>query len=328
MVRHTLSIALTLLASSLSPMVFATAFTQFMEADGWRADTSVFACQLTHTVPFYGEAVFVTRAGENSNFYLSPDSSRFKTGRAALIARAPVWLEQAKVVNLGEVTVNQGSRPVSLEAGPTERMLVELYNGRELAFTREPWYGDETATEVAITTVGFRAVYKRYLECLAGLLPANFDQIRRTSVYFGSNQYENFHRSELQKLDNIVAYIKADPSIKEFYIDGHTDSVGTREDNMALAQNRAEEVKRYLVEKGIPESAITSRWHGERYPIARNDTVANRAKNRRVTIRLERVKAPPSPKSTAEGAKPVQDSAAKKSSDSKGDVENKNDKQA
>lgn len=282
------------LALSALPSVQASTYTQFLDAGGWKAKSSVFTCELIQDVPYYGDAVFATRAGESSQFYLKAEASRLKTGQASLVARTPVWLEHEKKIDLGFVSVKQGLKPVVLKSAPTERMLAELYNGHELVFTRKPWYGAEESSQVAITTVGFREAYDRYLGCLAGLLPVNFDQIKRTAVYFGSNQFEDIGSSQLSKLDNIVAYVKADPSVKEFYIDGHTDSVGSREENLALAQKRAEEVTRYLVNKGVPKSAIISRWHGERYPVSPNDSVNNRAKNRRVTIRLERVTPPPS----------------------------------
>jgi len=267
----------------------ATVYSNFLDDGGWQAKSSVFACSMVHSVPFYGDAVFETRAGEASRFYLLGDVSRFRQGGAALVARSPVWAEQPKVVQLGDVEVKQRRRAVELAEKDTERMLAELYDGLELVFTRDPWYGGESASQIAITTVGFRAAYERYLGCLAGLLPANFDQIKRTSVYFGSSKFEDILPSELRKLDNIVAYVKADPSVREFFIDGHTDSVGTRDNNLQLAEKRAEEVTRYLVNKGVPKESITSRWHGERYPVASNETVEGRAKNRRVTIRLERL---------------------------------------
>ena len=283
---------LVLLACCWAPFVGATTYSQFIDNGGWRADSSALECALLHEVPFYGRAVFKTRAGEHSQFMLNSDSSRLKTGQAALVARSPVWAEQRRKLDLGSVAVVQGLQPIHLESMHTERMLAELFNGLEVVFTRKPWYGAEESANVAITTVGFRAAYRQYLACLDGLLPVNFDQIKRTSVYFGSNQYEDISPRELQKLDNIALYVKADPSVKEFFIDGHTDSVGTREDNLILAQNRAEEIKRYLVNKGVAETAITSRWHGERYPVATNDTVIGRAKNRRVTIRIERMSLP------------------------------------
>ncbi|MNP57482.1 flagellar motor protein MotD [compost metagenome] len=45
----------------------------------------------------------------------------------------------------------------------------------------------------------------------------------------------------------------------------------------------------YLKAHGVPEEQITVRFHGERYPLARNNTAANRARNRRVNIQLDRV---------------------------------------
>lgn len=272
--------------------VHATPFSQNFDAEGWRAELSVFACEMRHQVPYYGEAVFKTRAGEASGFHLRADSSRLATGQALLIAQTPAWLEQQRQVNLGYISVTQGLTPVQLSSGPTERMLSELLHGLELTITRRPWYGAEESARLAITPVGFRAVYEQYQKCLAGLLPVNFDQIKRTAVYFGSAQFEDLAPSELKKLDNIALYVKADPHIKEFFIDGHTDNVGTRADNLALAQKRAEEVVRYLVSQGVQEGRITTRWHGQRYPVASNETVAGRAQNRRVTIRLERDEAP------------------------------------
>lgn len=283
---------LVLMACCWAPVVNATSFSQFIDPGGWQANSSVLECSLIHQVPYYGRAVFKTRAGENSQFLLDSDSSRLKTGQASLVARSPVWVEQPHAIDLGYVPVKQGLQPIKLASTHTERMLSELFNGFEVVFTRRPWYGAEESTQVAITTVGFRAAYRQYLDCLDGLLPVNFDQIKRTAVYFGSNQYEDIAARELQKLDHIALYVKADPSVKEFFIDGHTDSVGTREDNLTLAKNRAEEIKRYLVNKGVPADAITSRWHGERYPVARNDSVQGRAQNRRVTIRIERVEVP------------------------------------
>lgn len=273
--------------------VQASIYSNHLDNGGWQAQVSVFECALVHSVPFFGDAVFATRAGENSHFTLTADTVRFAAGKALVAAQSPIWAEQTRYQELGLVAVKETANSVQLPSPFTERMLAELYDGQELWFSGSPWYQAESASRLAITTVGFRPAYEIYLDCLASLLPVNFDQIKRTAVYFGSNQYEDIRPSELKKLDNIVTYIKADTTVKEFFIDGHTDSVGSREDNLQLAERRAQEIAHYLINKGVPESAIVSRWHGERYPVTSNETVQGRAKNRRVTIRLERVVAPP-----------------------------------
>ena len=48
-------------------------------------------------------------------------------------------------------------------------------------------------------------------------------------------------------------------------------------------------VMEFFKANGVQESQITMRFHGERYPVAPNNSAANRAKNRRVAVRLERV---------------------------------------
>ena len=274
------------------PNLGAAHFSNHLDDGGWLAASSVFECALVHSVPYYGDAVFKTRAGESSSFVLRADTSRFKTGQAALVAKSPVWHEQPRSIDLGYIPVKQGLEPIQLESLQTERLLAELYNGLEIQVTRAPWYGGDESTRLAINTIGFRGAYQQYLSCLSDLLPVNFEQIQRTAVYFATNQHEDIAARELKKLDHIALYVKADPTVKEFYIDGHTDSVGMRVDNLELAKQRAEEVTRHLINRGVPEDAIVSRWHGERYPIAGNATVEERAKNRRVTIRLERIKPP------------------------------------
>lgn len=270
----------------------ATVYSNHIESSAWQTKASIFACSMVHSVPFYGDAVFETRAGETSRFYLQGDVRRFRQGSAALIAQTPVWSERPYRVELAAVEIKQMRRAVELPAKDTERMLAELYGGLELVFSREAWYGGENGAQIAISTIGFRDAYQSYLSCLTGLLPANFEQIKRTAVYFGSGRGAELQPSELRKLDNIVAYVKADPSVREFFIDGHTDAVGSRDENLALSEKRAEEVTRYLVNKGVPQETITSRWHGERYPVASNATAEGREKNRRVTIRLEKAEGP------------------------------------
>ena len=49
---------------------------------------------------------------------------------------------------------------------------------------------------------------------------------------------------------------------------------------------------KYLVSGGVDRASIVLRWHGERYPVASNRTVAGRAKNRRVTVRVSKEPAP------------------------------------
>lgn len=277
-----------LLLTLLAAPIQALEFTNGIETSSWRFEGSIYECSLVHGLPFYGDAVFKTRAGAGSSFLLSPLVPRLKSGKASLKLQPPEWRHNAELIDLGYVPVNKGMKPITLDSTYTERILAELYAGYALELVRAPWYGAEVSSKIQVSPIGFREAYDRYLGCLANLLPVNFDQVKRTAIYFGSNKFEPLPLSQQTKLQNLITYCKADPSVSAMFIDGHTDSVGTRADNFILSENRANEVKEYLIAQGFPEDKFTVRWHGERYPATSNATIAGRSQNRRVTIRLER----------------------------------------
>ncbi len=81
---------------------------------------------------------------------------------------------------------------------------------------------------------------------------------------------------------------------KEAYIEiaGHTDSKGSDSHNKALSQARADAVKKYLVNKGIPKDRIMTKAIGSKQPISPNinpdgsDNPEGRANNRRTDIKI------------------------------------------
>ncbi|MEM1335671.1 MAG: OmpA family protein, partial [Actinomycetota bacterium] len=81
-----------------------------------------------------------------------------------------------------------------------------------------------------------------------------------------------------------AALIQFDLTGIDITIEGHTDSDGSEESNLALSQGRAEAVAQALVDRGIDIGALTPIGFGEAEPIAPNDTDENKALNRRVTF--------------------------------------------
>jgi outer membrane protein OmpA-like peptidoglycan-associated protein len=89
------------------------------------------------------------------------------------------------------------------------------------------------------------------------------------------------------EIDQLVAQLKANPNGAYIEIEGHTDSVGTKEGNYKLGLERAETVKRYLYEHHqVPLHKINVISYGEEKPIAPNKTKDGRAQNRRVVIKV------------------------------------------
>ncbi len=89
-------------------------------------------------------------------------------------------------------------------------------------------------------------------------------------------------RERLAKVSGIVL---AYPGL-HLDVEGHTDSVGSDDYNMTLSQKRAQAVRDYLVQQGIPENSIVARGLGKAGPVASNDTPEGRQQNRRVELVL------------------------------------------
>ena len=89
-------------------------------------------------------------------------------------------------------------------------------------------------------------------------------------------------RERLAKVSGIVL---AYPSLR-LEVEGHTDSVGSDDYNMTLSQHRADAVRDYLVQQGIPDGSISARGLGKAGPVASNDTPEGRQQNRRVELVL------------------------------------------
>jgi outer membrane protein OmpA-like peptidoglycan-associated protein len=86
-----------------------------------------------------------------------------------------------------------------------------------------------------------------------------------------------------EKLAKISGIMLAYPGLK-LGIEGNTDSVGGDAYNQGLSERRAESVRGYLAEQGIPGSSMTAVGFGKTQPIASNDTAAGRQQNRRVEL--------------------------------------------
>jgi chemotaxis protein MotB len=94
-------------------------------------------------------------------------------------------------------------------------------------------------------------------------------------------------------LDEVVTVINKYPDYK-IHIQGHTDdeSISTEKfpTNWELSAGRATAVLRYLYDKGAEPERMTATGYADTFPLARNDTVPGRAKNRRVEFVLEKEK--------------------------------------
>ncbi|MDG1841011.1 MAG: OmpA family protein [Crocinitomicaceae bacterium] len=99
------------------------------------------------------------------------------------------------------------------------------------------------------------------------------------NIYFESRSFELTRNSKII-LNGFIRFLKENKSLK-IQIQGHTDDIGESERNQVLSQNRADAVRKHLIDKGIKQNRITAKGYGESMPKFSNSNASNRAKNRR-----------------------------------------------
>ena len=105
------------------------------------------------------------------------------------------------------------------------------------------------------------------------------------NIYFSTGK-SNLLASSYPELDRLTNLLKVEKELNILII-GHTDDVGSEQDNLLLSANRAKAVQEYLINQGINGIRIQTKALGESQPIATNDTEEGRSKNRRISFILQ-----------------------------------------
>jgi outer membrane protein OmpA-like peptidoglycan-associated protein len=113
---------------------------------------------------------------------------------------------------------------------------------------------------------------------IAATIVANFK--------FKSDQIGNSEDNKIQVLSDIL---KAYSDIR-LYITGHTDDIGSHEVNLRYGMRRANSMKQKYIDQGVSESQLVTQSKAYDEPLVPNTSKANRAKNRRVELKVFRLK--------------------------------------
>lgn len=160
----------------------------------------------------------------------------------------------------------------------------------ELAAAKQQLESERAARQIAES---------RTKEVLDQLVAANASAVRQEprgtvislsgGVLFASGQSQVLPGAQ-SSLNQIAEVIAADPS-KKIAVEGHTDSRGAPESNLALSQARAQAVAQYLIAHGVQATRVSANGLGASRPIADNESAEGRASNRRVEIVIQTLEA-------------------------------------
>jgi OOP family OmpA-OmpF porin len=192
--------------------------------------------------------------------------------------RVLTGLEALSGLNNGAVTVTPTTMSVRGNTGDPDA-------SRAIATLLATKLGEAQEFEVDVT-------YQEKLDPVAGIPePAECEADIRQIVSAGQISFEpgsaTIDASTLDTMDKIAELLKICGDIR-LEIQGHTDSQGREEMNLALSQSRAQSVLNELRARRVLTSSFSAKGYGESLPLQDNDTEEGREANRRIEFRLIR----------------------------------------
>lgn len=149
-----------------------------------------------------------------------------------------------------------------------------------------------TAPRAATPTPVRSGVSVRWEQALAGVDGINVGEIRQTPhIVFDDAVFSsgaNIAAAQKQRLLSIARKVMAIDSNAQLIVIGHTDDSGGEDANLRMGQRRADTVRDMLKQElGIGDRNIYPHSAGEANPPFPNDTAANKARNRTVTLEIK-----------------------------------------
>jgi outer membrane protein OmpA-like peptidoglycan-associated protein len=106
--------------------------------------------------------------------------------------------------------------------------------------------------------------------------------VNMPNVLFAFNKYDLKPEAKV-KLAKVSGILQAYPDLK-IQVEGYTDSIGSDEYNQKLSEERADQVRDFLVAQDVQPNNVTAEGYGKLDPIADNSTAEGRQQNRRVQL--------------------------------------------
>jgi len=214
------------------------------------------------------------------------------------IALAPAFKPEVVTLVQGKVLDAVTKKPI--------RAIIHYENlitGEEIGVTESsPIDGSYTIVLPAGVQYGYRAESPDYIAENANLdvtaadkysekqqdlflVPFKVGQkVRLNNIFFPQSKYV-LQPSSFPELLRLVRILREYPTV-EILIGGHTDNQGDPALNLKLSEDRVNEVKKYLVSKGIDPKRLTTQGFGGTQPIANNEQEETRRFNRRVEFTI------------------------------------------
>ncbi|HCH6568295.1 TPA: OmpA family protein [Vibrio parahaemolyticus] len=270
---------------NFNPALSGEVLTVPMDISSWSFSGNKFECNLVHSKVSMGKFYFRSEPNNKISFISDIRGEGKEWQGATLISQNAPWGKELYRKIESSLTVTKPSRRFVFRKGAPSLMKA-IAGGSWITLVLEG--KDASAlSEVRIPTIQTQKALGEFNACRERLPKLSFSQARDIVLPFQFGQ-KTLNATQQQTLAALYSYLSVDDRVTKVLIDGHTDNVGPRLTNLSVSRLRAQQVADALIAHGVNPNIIEVRSHGDRYPVANNNTAAGQAKNRRVTLRLVR----------------------------------------
>lgn len=243
------------------------------------------------------DAYYTVAASGDYAYYvsISPTTGNdiFKIALPKLIKPKPVLLIKGKIINaktqqpiesdIVYLTLPEGKEAgVAHSSSETGDYQIALPYGENYSFFAK---GNGFISEEENIDLRDTSKILKQTERQISVVPVEVGQhVTLNNLFFEVGKSE-MTAASFPELDRVVRFLKENKLI-EIEVGGHTDNVGSHDDNVKLSEARAKSVDVYFVQHGIDLSRIKYKGYGETQPLVPNDSEENRQKNRRVEFTI------------------------------------------
>ena len=201
-----------------------------------------------------------------------------------------VFLDVADIKNnskiKSKIIIRNKSRDEVIEAYGNEYVALRAGDRYEIESTSSNGYAFNSTT-IDLTESGKKAEEGVQVNMQITKLEKDA-KLTLKNINFESNSYQLSEESFTELL-RVVKLMDENPGLV-VEIDAFTDDIGSAQYNKILSINRAQSVVDYLIDNQIPSARFVAKGFGEEAPLVVNDSDENRAKNRRVELKILDVK--------------------------------------
>ncbi len=225
----------------------------------WHVSAAKLSCQLSHRIPYVGQAIFRHEAGEPLSFQLVLENENSVTDASVRIGPAP-WQHYGGVGRLLPVTAvdRQGlvGQRLSVQGQTAETMLGGLVQGRFPNFIYHSHRnGLVDETRILVSSVGFHEVYDRFQSCRLKLPTFGLKDFQDLRFFFREHQVGLPIRLN-RILPNLAAYLSMLGKGRVVVVDPAARVNG--KEGKQWFQKRWQKIRQVLIAHHLPSKRLVS----------------------------------------------------------------------